>query len=138
MLIHGKCHCENLAFELSTNMSESEIEPRACDCKFCRMHDAKNWSDPNGEATIMVKDKGLLQMYRFALRTADFYICRGCGAYLGAVLSEQDGMWSTTNLRLTRLNQLSASPVNFSSESTEERISRRKNVWTPTTVIGAA
>lgn len=138
MLIQGQCHCGNLAFDLSTEASESEIEPRACDCTFCRIHGAKNWSDPNGRVTIRVRDQRFLQKYLFSLKTAEFFICRACGAYVGAVLSNGDGMWSTVNLRLTRFHSLPASPASYGLEQAEERISRRKNVWTPTEVIGAA
>jgi hypothetical protein len=135
MLIQGQCHCGNLAFELSTEVSESQIEPRACDCTFCRTHGAKNWSDPNGKTIIRVKERRSLQKYTFALMTADFFICRVCGAYLGAVLRDEDGMWSTVNMRLTRFHDLPASLASYGSEEAKERIFRRKRAWTPTTVI---
>ena len=138
MVIQGQCHCGNLAFELSTEASESDIAPRACDCSFCRIHGAKTWSDPNGHATITVQHQRYLQKYLFALETAEFWVCRVCGAYIGAVLSDQDGMWSTLNLRLTRFHSLPESPVSYGAEQADERISRRKRVWTPTAVVGAA
>jgi hypothetical protein len=111
------------------------IEARACDCSFCQMHGAKNWSDPKGTTTIRVHEDARLQRYLFALKTAEFYICTTCGAYVGAVLSESQGVWSTVNLRLTQLAEVSERPASYGSEQTADRVSRRKRVWTPTTIL---
>ena len=134
--IAGTCHCENLSFELSTRTPLNEIRARACDCSFCRIHAAKNWSDPVGSVTIRIGDRITLQKYRFALRTADFYICRVCGAYLGAVLSDDEGTWSTVNLRLSGI-PVDELPASYGAEDSTDRVTRRKRVWTPTTIISA-
>ncbi|HEX2138627.1 MAG TPA: hypothetical protein VHG33_02835 [Woeseiaceae bacterium] len=132
--LHGTCHCKNLSFELLTRTPPENILARACDCRFCRVHGARNWSDPEGSATIRITDERNLQRYRFALQTADFFICRTCGAYLGAILSDDEGTWSTVNLRLTEL-AAGEEAVHYGDEDTVGRITRRKRVWTPTTII---
>ena len=132
--VSGACHCGNLSFEFATRKDVEEIRMRACDCSFCRSHAARNWSDPDGSVVIRIADEHNLQKYRFGLQTADFYICRICGAYLGAVLSDRDGTWSTVNLRLSAL-PLEANPVSYENEDAAERIERRKRIWTPTTVL---
>ena len=129
--IVGACHCGNLSYELVT--AAEPVEARACDCSFCRIHAAINWSDPNGSLTIRIADERDLQKYRFGLGTADFFICRTCGAYLGAVLADLDGAWSTVNLRLSAL-VVGARAASYGDESSAERIARRKRVWTPTRV----
>ena len=101
------------------------------------MHGAVNWSDPRGSTVIRVADEEALQKYRFALRTADFYVCRICGGYPAAVLADEEGTWSTVNLRLAGL-EVPSGPASYGSEETGARVERRKRVWTPTTVIGAA
>ena len=111
----------------------ADIRARACDCSFCRIHAARNWSDPDGEAIIRIQDEQRLHEYRFALRTADFYICTTCGAYLGAVLADDTGIWSTLNLRLTPLS-VEEEVASYGTEDTNDRISRRKRVWTPTRI----
>lgn len=135
-VITGQCHCGNISFELSTDLAVSRIRARACDCSFCRMHAARNWSDPNGRAAIHVRDPARLQRYRFGQRTADFYLCRTCGAYAGAVLADADGTWSTLNLRLTGLQAVAEEPVGYDREDPAERVARRKRKWTPTRVTG--
>jgi hypothetical protein len=132
--ITGACHCRNLSFGLTTRIPLVEIRPRACDCSFCRSHGAQNWSDAAGSAVIRIADKDHLRCYRFALRTADFYICRECGCYLGAILTDAEGAWSTVNLRLAGL-VFKAEIASYGAEDTNARISRRKRVWTPTTII---
>ena len=133
LLLSGTCHCGNLSYEVRSRVPFSKILARACDCNFCRIHAAKNWSDPEGFANICIGDVKKLQKYKFALKTADFYICRECGAYLGAVLSDQDGTWSTVNLRLIK-SPIISEIANYGVENTSERIERRKRVWTPTVV----
>lgn len=132
--INGACHCRNLSFELSTRTPVQDIRARACDCSFCRIHAAKNWSDPEGSVTIRIADERNWQKYRFALQTADFYICRVCGAYLGAILADDEGTWSTVNLRLSAL-AVGEENASYGAEDTIDRIQRRKRVWTPTTII---
>lgn len=138
MTIYGVCHCRNLSYELSTRTPPAAIRARACDCRFCRIHAAQNWSDPDGTVVIRVTDERSLQRYRFALRTADFYICGVCGAYLAAVLADEDGTWSTVNLRLSELRP-SEETASYGAEDTLGRIRRRKRLWTPTRIlIGAS
>jgi hypothetical protein len=135
--LSGECHCGNLSFSLSTRIAPKDIRARACDCRFCRMHAARNWSDPDGSAVIRVGDERQLHKYRFALGTADFYICRICGAYLGAVLADDEGTWSTVNLRLNELS-VDENSASYGAEDSPGRIARRKRVWTPTVIVTGA
>jgi hypothetical protein len=132
--VSGTCHCRNLSYELCTRTPLEDIRARACDCRFCRIHAAKNWSDPAGSVVIRIANPQDLQKYRFALRTADFYICRVCGTYLGAVLVDDGGIWSTVNLRLSELT-VGEETATYGSEDTAGRIERRKRAWTPTTIV---
>ncbi|MEM9057109.1 MAG: hypothetical protein AAGD86_06510 [Pseudomonadota bacterium] len=131
--IDGSCHCDNLRFALRTSVEPADIRARACDCRFCRIHGAMNWSDAKGDLDLRVADGRKLHRYRFALKTADFFICRVCGTYAGAVLFDGDKAWSTVNLRLTDL-ELEAATASFGGENEASRIQRRKEVWTPTRV----
>lgn len=129
----GRCHCANLGYEMTTAIAVDDIRARACDCRFCRLHGARNWSDAGGRTAITIADEALLQRYRFALKTADFLICRRCGVYLGAVLTASDGCWSTINLRLADLDPV-VETASYGHEDTAGRVERRRLVWTPTTI----
>lgn len=133
-VIKGACHCGNVSFELVTDQAPAAIRARACDCTFCRIHASLNWSDPDGTVTVRVANEQRLNRYRFGLGTADFYICRECGAYVGAVLTDGDQSWSTLNLRLAG-REVSEEPASYGAENEAERVARRKRAWTPTRVI---
>lgn len=136
--IHGVCHCGNASFVIHTGIPAADIQGRACDCSFCRMHAAPNWSDPDRTAVIQILDERHLQKCRFALRTADFYVCTTCGAYLGAVLADDTGTWATLNPRLTPI-RVGEDVASYGAEDRDDRIERRKRVWTPTDIrVGTA
>ena len=60
-----------------------------------------------------------------------------CGTYLGAILSDDDGTWSTVNLQLSELS-VDEEVASYGAEDTSDRVARRKRVWTPTTIITGA
>ena len=133
--IEGACHCGNIEFEIETAKAPGEIVARACDCSFCRMHATRNWSDPEGRARLVVHDRSKLNRYRFGQRSIDFYICRDCGGYAGAVLSEPAGRWASLNLRLTAFKDAPEAAMSYEAQSVAERTERRKCVWTPVEVV---
>jgi hypothetical protein len=135
MRIHGLCHCGNISFAFETRETLPTIAPRACDCSFCTMHAAQCYSDPHGSVLIDVREGTLLQRYRFGERTADFLLCRSCGAYAGAVITQGDVQRATLNLRLTPLRDVPAAPFSYRSETRDERIARRLARWTPARLV---
>lgn len=132
--IRGACHGGNLAYVRRTHTSPDAARARARDYGFCRMHAARNGSDPEGKAVIRMRDVHHPQRYRFGLRTADFLLCTVCGAYLGAVFSAGGPSWSTVNLRLSALD-VGENGASYGSEDTGARIARRQHAWTATAVI---
>ena len=131
--IEGSCHCGNIRFELDTETRLEEIITRACDCSFCRLHGARTWSDPQGQARVIVRDAEQLQTYSFGSKSTEFMICRTCGAYAGAAVTEGGETWCTLNLRLTG-HRLDQQAVSYGKESRTERMARRRLLWTPTQI----
>jgi len=130
----GRCHCGSIGYGYSTAMSPEEWSIRACQCAFCRAHDALSTSDPQGRIAFSVSELSQLQRYRFALRTADFLLCRNCGVYIGAVIETASGRFGIVNTRsLTPVpeNIAAVAPISYDSEDTSERVSRREERWTP-------
>jgi hypothetical protein len=76
----------------------------------------------------------LLEHYRFSLTTADFLLCKRCGVYMGAQIDTARGAFGIINI-LTMMPVLEGLPVaalaDYSSESSNERVERRKKRWTP-------
>jgi len=130
----GGCHCGNLQFVFEASAPLETLGLRADMCSFCRAHGARNTSDPNGAVRIRVRDGAQLGRYRFALKTADFLICRTCGVYVGALLEEGGQGWFTVNVNAFRDKpplDFPVTPRDFDAEDVAARIARRKRTWTP-------
>ncbi|HEY4113499.1 MAG TPA: hypothetical protein VGM17_05500 [Rhizomicrobium sp.] len=129
----GGCHCGSLAYSFEASRTLDQLGLRACQCRFCRAHGARNTSDPAGAMEIVVHNPAHLVRYRFGLRTADFLICANCGCYIGAHLPDASGGWMTVNVN-TFLEpppfDAALVPHDFDAEDIAARIARRKARWT--------
>ena len=133
----GRCHCGAIGFAFITERAPPGWSVRACQCSFCRAHGACTTSDPGGSVRFVTTRPSELVRYRFALRTADFLLCRSCGVYVGAVLSTPRGSFATVNVNALTVAPHGApppQPVSYDSESLESRVLRREQRWTP--VVG--
>jgi hypothetical protein len=137
----GRCHCGNIGVDFQTALTPDELPLRACGCSFCRKHEARTTADPAGRARLMVRDAALLARYRFGHATADFLVCRACGVYLAAVLTEGPSAWAVLNVNAfderDRFGR-SATPVSYDGESADARRARRRERWTPVEIVEAA
>ena len=132
-MIHGgRCHCGALTLRFE---SARPLEPRACQCGFCRRHGARTVSDPEGHAEIRLSRESL--RYRFASRAADYLLCGRCGVYVGAVAEIEGGLYVTLNLNAFDDPRpgLAAEPVSYEGETAEEKSARRRRRWTPARLI---
>ncbi len=133
----GRCHCGNISVSLETRLAPEDLPLRECGCSFCRMHASRTTADPAGRARIAIRDPAEVSRYTWNLRTAEFLVCRRCGAYAGAVLREGARAWATLNTRLFEDQEpfrREAKPVEYQDESAEQRTARRKRLWTPAEV----
>lgn len=130
----GSCHCGSIGYVYFTTLPPEEWSIRACQCAFCRAHDALSTSDPQGRIAFSATDSSLLQRYRFALRTADFLLCRNCGVYIGAVIETESGRYgiiNTHSLMPVPENIAAVAPISYDGEDTSGRVGRREERWTP-------
>ncbi len=140
MLYSGQCHCGKLKASFETRKSPQQLGVRTCQCDFCRRVGAINISDEEGEVVVDAKADDVVR-YRFALRTADFLICRHCGVYIAAVTGEGANIRSTVNvagLRMVEFLSVEEAPMQYGAETAETRVSRRAVKWTPTRFTDAA
>ena len=134
----GSCHCGAIGFRYATERRPAEWSVRACQCRFCRMHDALSTSDPNGELAFGCHDPGALQRYRFALRTADFLLCRHCGVYIGAAIEidgKHFGIINTHALDTAPDDMAEIGAISYDSEDVAGRVARREERWTPVSAV---
>jgi len=137
----GGCHCGNLRVSLRLTQPPAEVRLRACGCSFCRAHNTRTTSDPQGSVDIRADDWALVEFYRFGTGTAEFVICRRCGVYIGAIGESAAGARAVINT--TCLDDRAAFtrepvPVDHEGEATGDRLARRAASWTPATIHRAA
>jgi len=134
----GQCFCGSIGYEYQTAIAASEWSIRACQCAFCRAHNALSTSDPTGTLRFHAVNPDNLQRYRFAMRTADFLLCRECGVYIGAVIETDLGRFgiiNTHSLKVTPADIAAVAPITYDSEDKQGRVGRREVRWTPVTGV---
>jgi hypothetical protein len=141
-LLKGGCHCGNVELTFATDQAPETLSIRACQCSFCTRHGARTATDRKGRLEIWVHSPGELNRYQFALKTAEFLVCKRCGVYLAAVLTTLEGAcYATVNINaLEQSRRFTQRPIaaDYEGENAERRIARRKENWTPAVLhIGA-
>lgn len=134
----GQCFCGAIGFTYSTGTPPPQWSIRACQCRFCRAHDALSTSDTGGRLVFVAAEPRHLQRYRFAMKTADFLLCRNCGVYIGAVISTQAGRFGIINTHaLDPVPQdiADVQPISYDKEDSSGRIARREERWTPVSAV---
>lgn len=79
MIFKGRCHCGAIGVGLVSDRPPAEQALGACQCSFCRKHNARAFSDPKARVTLTAADPEQLQRYSFGLRTSEPIVCRRCG-----------------------------------------------------------
>lgn len=132
MLITGKCHCGNIAFELDWEGEPPEIPARACGCSFCVKHGGVWTSNPRATLAVAVGNPALLSKYAFGTRTATFYVCSRCGTVPLVTSEIADHLYAVVNVNAfdnVDPSWLRRSAANFEGEDVESRLARRKRNW---------
>ncbi|WP_422365763.1 GFA family protein [Pelagibius sp.] len=134
----GGCHCGALEIEFESDVEPAAMEVRACACTFCRKHQSRAVSDPDGAVRLTVRDDTVVQRYRFGLSTADYYLCGRCGVYVSAVIEEAGRHYAIVIINaLEEAERFSRTPmpVTYDAEDEAARRARRRAKWTPTEII---
>ena len=132
MLIHGKCHCGNIAFSLAWEPDPARIPARACTCSFCTRHGGVWTSYPGGALKVAVKDPSLVSRYAFGSETAEFHICSICGIVPLVTSDIDDRLYAVVSVNAFEgidPSLLDRSPASFDGEEEGSRLARRKRNW---------
>jgi hypothetical protein len=132
MLITGKCHCGNIAFELGWKGDPPEIPARACGCSFCVKHGGVWTSNPAATLAVSIGDPALVSKYAFGTRTATFHVCSRCGAVPLVTCEIEGRLYAVVNVNVLENADpawLRRAATNFEGEDVESRLARRKRGW---------
>jgi hypothetical protein len=130
----GRCHCGAIGFTYRTAITPERWSVRACQCTFCRAHDALSSSDPQGSLEFREHEPGTLRRYRFGGRTADFLICGRCGVYIGARMQVDGRTFGIINVHALApapSGLPAPTPMSYEGEDAGARRDRRLARWTP-------
>jgi hypothetical protein len=78
--------------------------------------------------------------YRFVTKTADFHVCKTCGAIPIVTCMIEGTRYAVFNVNTfdnVDRSQLVETPTNFEGETTENRLARRRRKWTPEAAASA-
>ena len=132
VLINGKCHCGNIAFELEWEGQPPEIPARAFGCSFCVKHGGVWTSNPKSTLTVTIRDTSFVSRYTFGTRTAMFHVCSRCGTVPLVTSEIADHLYAVVNVNALENvdpSWLRRATANFEGEDVESRIGRRKRNW---------
>ncbi|MFN4016547.1 MAG: GFA family protein [Reyranella sp.] len=133
----GSCHCGAIEIALTSDKKPEEMRVGRCACSFCRRHGARTMGDPGGTVEFRA-EPGALTRYRFGLGITDYLLCARCGAYVGAVMPQEDGAIGIVNVNCLDIRDaFEAEPPlhHYDGEDEARRRSRRRKFWMPATVI---
>lgn len=125
----GGCRCGKVTLEVHLTSEPKGYNPRACDCDFCREHDAAYVSDPNGSVVVQVDAMSSLKFVRQGSELAEFILCKACDQLVG-VRWQQRGSVNTRVLaeRASFGKEVLASPKHLSAE---QKTARWGELWFP-------
>src|ERR1700730_10524243 len=132
MLINGRCHCGNSAFELEWEGDMAAIPARACGCSFCVKHGGVWTSNPTSRLAVAIRDTSLVSKYAFGSRTATFHVCSRCGAVPLVTSEIANHLYAVVNVNVLENvdpSLLRHATAAFEGEDIEARLARRGRNW---------
>ena len=132
MLIHGNCHCGNIAFTLRWEPDPERIPARACSCSFCTRHGGVWTSLPSGRLEVTIKEPALVSRYALGTQTADFHVCSRCGVV--PVVTDRVGgrLYAVVNVNTfddAAAALVERAPIVFADEDAATRSARHERNW---------
>jgi hypothetical protein len=138
--ITGGCHCGNLRLELHWPPGAKEMPARACGCSFCTKHGGVWTSHAAARLVLRIVDPATATRYRFGTGTADFHVCRTCGAVPAVTCALEGRIYAVVNVNcLEGIDPatLDRNPIDFEGETAVDRLARRRARWIAEVAIEA-
>lgn len=132
MVIQGKCHCGNIAFDLELEGDPHELPARACGCSFCVKHGGVWTSNPKARLTVTIGDRSLVSPYAFGTRTATFHVCARCGSVPLVTSEVANHLYAVVNVNVLESvdpSSLRRQATSFEGEDIDSRLARRTRNW---------
>jgi hypothetical protein len=132
VLIHGKCHCGNIAFVLDWPGDRPDVVARECGCSFCIKHGGAWTSNRDAKLSVTLRRRDVVSRYVFGTETATFYVCTRCGAVPIVTSDIENHVYAVVNVNTFEnfdLSHLLRQPISFDGEEQQSRLARRQRNW---------
>ncbi|WP_434360306.1 hypothetical protein NF212_07615 [Parasalinivibrio latis] len=126
----GNCRCNSVSLHVSAEIDFSELNPRRCDCDYCREKPAALISHPTMEVEVGVPLNSM-KAEQNGDRLATFYRCKTCDDLI-VVGAKIDGEWrGAVNGELLSCRSELGDDVAISPKklSPSEKQARWKKLW---------
>jgi hypothetical protein len=133
----GSCHCGAIRISFVSDKKPEEMRVGRCGCSFCRRHGARTLGDPQGGVEFRARPQDL-NRYRFGLGITDYLLCARCGAYVGAVMPDEERTIGIVNVNsLDVRDAFDAAPPlhHYDGEDEARRRIRRRKFWMKAQVV---
>ena len=129
----GGCACGAVTFRYHCNRPAAELEPRACQCSFCRPRAASYVGGGEGRLEVRVRDRRFLYAHVFGTGTADFMHCGRCNhaVYVSSRIDGREYALVCFDALDLDVEAAGPQPMDFDDESLDERLARRAKTWIP-------
>ena len=75
-----------------------QMPARVCGCSFCTKHGGVWTSHPAARLVLRIADTAEATRYRFGTGTADFHVCRACGAVPAVTCALEGRVYAVVNV----------------------------------------
>lgn len=135
--LRGGCHCGRVGVVFETAHTPSTLQPRACDCSFCRKHGAAWISDASGRLTVDATTPSDVRSYRQGSESARFLLCAHCGVLVAVVFEADDERFAAVNVGCLDDVIAFPAPVVASPQRLDasEKIDRWRMLWARDVVV---
>lgn len=129
--LNGGCHCGNISVALEFSRAPDSVNPRTCDCEYCRGHGAAWVSDAQGALRIRIRDESQAGKYRQGSGQAEFLFCANCGVLVAVLYCTDARRYAAVNAKAIGSGtafgpEQAASPKSLPAD---EKARRWQEVW---------
>jgi len=124
----GSCNCNQWQVEVSVAKPLGDLNPRICDCSYCKNNPSAIISDPNMVINLVGDE---ITIKKNGDQLANFYYCDRCGDLLAVGCDLNGQLRGAVNANLLRNAHQLGKPINIQPQllNASEKLDRWGKLW---------